>query len=1306
MANPRWAETSVPKYLPDRVAQVYYVHGLFCSSHPYLIFSGVFFIVLFCCYPLLHVQFQSNIPQYFSQTLYTTPLNFTDYEEPPRWFSPDTTFCYIQQIILRGTVSPWTKDLILTDAIRSPLAESFKLIELISNYQDKNSSLVLNDLCIHVEQLKKRSKKVLGVLPEFSCLLLSPANLWQQDINLFQKDSHLISTIYNHHDLKKDKVTLSEILFGINIKETGIRRYSLRNKQRIIQFSVTLFMNKYNKSYIDGLTEYLSNLYPFHQEQGEVRNQTLLHIYYPGELNYHAVVPLAFTYLSLFFYIYFSVGKMELIKSKLSVALCAVIVVMASFFMTMGICYYFQLELDRNGRGKEVLPYFIIIVGLENILVLTKSIISIPSHLDSKIRIAQGLSKEGWSITKNFFLELTVLTAGLVTFVPVIQEICIFGVIAIVCDLFLQMVFFVPVLSLDIQSFDPLLSVDTPRTLFQYQNSFHSKIQSKPVARLSRSKSLSKIIAPNVISTNSTNQKPVQMPKRVKVIHLWARTRIVQRMLMFGMVLWIGGIIYSIGVVQFAQNVEVKPKVQNGKSKQKFQAPLAWDGERRAAILEMEARLQAAEKLVQTNPGFRQQSRENSTVDDMFRLKLSSYEPWKHLHPQHWLSVMSLYNISLSHRSVAMLPPLYLSHVVSPERAIVMRNPQERAFQFQWERLAAALDPLEFSEVNMKAQSHTGLGAPFIPSSPMEVFLTSLLCIISVIVVAYGVYVIYRCVCTKNYAEWRSSWMSNDEENNVINSRLQVVLEAVPIPLIGHPQEVECIATDGNIVISSCLSGEIRSWDAYTGEQIDIIHRTKKPKSSSSNNHKREERLSSWLAKNRQAQHKTSKLFPDLQSTISTKFTRSDHPRTESRLTSRDGFDFGEKVKSIYHSFRRDQLKENVFPPDVNEKASAMDSDTQHNTITEKTPEADDDDDDDIILAGDDTSTSHSDSEATSNSGDFKPHGIVWCLDCRNNVIALGCSSGHIELWDITSCKLKYVHKEKNSVGVTCLKMIDTYVVAARLSGILDFIKLTFLNSNPSENETTSQFKMNKSVHRIHLRTGSAGSLLDFKKMQNTEEEEDVRLTCSKVESTRAHHQPITVLECVSNRVITGSQDHTLKVYKLEDQQLLFTLHGHCGPITTLFIDGVSMMSGSGSQDGLLCVWDTVTGACMYSIQAHDGCVHALTYSDSYVISLGQDERLCVWDRFQGHLLSTIQLVQNFCSTMAMLTHDLLITSRRGSLVIINVRTAETVRVIKLGNADNCVFIHQITPLPDGVVCDYNNQLRIVRFPIVKDKTQ
>lgn len=60
---------------------------------------------------------------------------------------------------------------------------------------------------------------------------------------------------------------------------------------------------------------------------------------------------------------------------------------------------------------------------------------------------------------------------------------------------------------------------------------------------------------------------------------------------------------------------------------------------------------------------------------------------------------------------------------------------------------------------------------------------------------------------------------------------------------------------------------------------------------------------------------------------------------------------------------------------------------------------------------------------------------------------------------------------------------------------------------------------------------------------------------------------------------MTGSQDHTLKVYRVENGDRLYTLHGHCGPITCLFIDRVCpATSGSGSQDGMLCVWDLLSG--------------------------------------------------------------------------------------------------------------------------------
>jgi hypothetical protein len=72
-----------------------------------------------------------------------------------------------------------------------------------------------------------------------------------------------------------------------------------------------------------------------------------------------------------------------------------------------------------------------VVIGLENMLVMTKSVVSTPAHLDIKVRVAQGLSREGWSITKNLMLEITLLTFGIFTFVPIIQVIVCFSSIGI-----------------------------------------------------------------------------------------------------------------------------------------------------------------------------------------------------------------------------------------------------------------------------------------------------------------------------------------------------------------------------------------------------------------------------------------------------------------------------------------------------------------------------------------------------------------------------------------------------------------------------------------------------------------------------------------------------------------------------------------------------------------------------------------------------------------------------------------------------------------------------------------------------------
>lgn len=112
--------------------------------------------------------------------------------------------------------------------------------------------------------------------------------------------------------------------------------------------------------------------------------------------------------------------------------------------------------------------------------------------------------------------------------------------------------------------------------------------------------------------------------------------------------------------------------------------------------------------------------------------------------------------------------------------------------------------------------------APFIPSSPMEIFLAAVLCLISVIVVAYTMVVLYRCICSRNYAEWRASWYQPEKAHD---SATQLVLEALPLVLEGHNQEVECIATDSNTIASTCLAGHIRVWDTTSGEQLVHIDR-------------------------------------------------------------------------------------------------------------------------------------------------------------------------------------------------------------------------------------------------------------------------------------------------------------------------------------------------------------------------------------------------------------------------------------------------------------------------------------------------
>ncbi|XP_057669647.1 sterol regulatory element-binding protein cleavage-activating protein isoform X1 [Diorhabda carinulata] len=1267
--------------LQEKVGVFYYSLGLFCITYPICVLCFAIFIIIVSWLPLMNVSFPGEAPQ-----VWTANFNTTDVQQP---------YCYVQQVVLRVAVLPWKDDLTLGDAFRAPLYEAFKLLDIVRNYQDQNSLKNLGHVCLHVEAIKKTNDKS-NILPQYNCLILSPANLWNQDVQEFSQDSSLLTTIFNHHTFQKGKTSISDMVFGMQLFDTGIKRYPLRSRQRIMQYALTLFFKEYDSVFVEGLRNKLTAAYPLHQDTTQILNHKLndvVLISYPGEIKYIELIPLLVAFFLIFLYYYFSVRKIEIIKSKLGMAFTATFTIFCNLTMTMGICFFFGLTLNSDG-GKGIIPYLTLLVGLENVLVLTKSVAATPLNLDVKIRNAQGLSNEGWSITKNLLLEITVLTFGIFTFIPEIQEFSIFSIVVLITDSFLQLFFFLTVLGLDMNRMTHAIEKNQKirSSLFQSQNVFDRPFTG--VKGMVRSKSHPRLTSypANIVAPQKPSNQERKIPKRVKLFNIWAQTRIFQRSFMLLMIIYISIIAYKSDLMnQYILKTEEK-SVEN--STMFYHDTLS--------TLNLYPIPNRSVNINYVTYSPLEEQYEHNETQGIEKLKHPDYAGGLKPPSRHWSEILKKYNVSLGGQVIAVLPNIKLSHIVRPEQAVMLRNPNEKyGDTFHWQALAVALDPIDFS-VNIldEVTGHVLPQAdqPFYPTSPMEIFLTTILCLISVVVLAYAFVVLYRCICSRNYAEWRASWFN---EKVIEQQEDQVLLETMPVSLEGHSQEIECIATDGTNIVSACLGGQIKVFDNNTAELVCEINRKlifTDPKQTDLAS-ELDETLSDYESGSPPSREDS---FPKLLNRINTDFSFSTEDYSDHSNSIDSKYNFNKSYRHFYYNHNFDVRLRNRYES-LKEEAAKRQS-VNENFIKRrslnKCDEIDFKNHKDVMVyngsssGGDGISADESTDCVDISDCKLSP---IWCMDYLDNLIVIGCADGRLEFWEASSGDLKCIFEDGSESGINHLKIVGAKVIAVRLCGSLELFQLqTFNQGRPVDWNFTCAYR------RMHVRTASAGSISEKDLKKQTYSDEDLRVI--KIHSIKAHQQPVMCLDCEGGRILTGSQDHTLKVFKLEDGNPVYTLHGHCGPITCLFIDRVNpATSGSGSQDGMLCVWDLLTGACMYSIQAHDGSISSLTYSESYVISLGTDERLCVWERFQGNLLTTIYVSHTFSTQVLMLAQHLVVTARSGGLIVWDVRTGDCVRTITLGR-EHFVFINKLLLLRDAVLCDYGKQLMLVRFPLMTHK--
>ncbi|NWI47030.1 SCAP protein, partial [Picathartes gymnocephalus] len=642
-------------------------------------------------YPLLKLPLPGTGPVEFSTPVkdYAPPGPGPQHGEPgerPDWYV-GAPVAYIQQVFVKATVSPWQKNFLAVDVFRSPLSRVFQLVEEIRNHALRDSSGVrsLEEVCLQVTDLLPGLRKLRNLLPEHGCLLLSPGNFWQNDRERFNADPDIIKTIHQHEPKTlQTSATLKDLLFGLPGRYSGV---SLSNRRRVVSYTVTLGLQRYDSRFLSSLRSRLKLLHP--SPNCSLREENVVHVHFKEEIGIAELIPLVTTYIILFAYIYFSTRKIDMVKSKWGLALAAVVTVLSSLLMSVGLCTLFGLTPTLNGG--EIFPYLVVVIGLENVLVLTKSVVSTPVDLEVKLRIAQGLSNESWSIMKNMATELGIILIGYFTLVPAIQEFCLFAVVGLVSDFFLQMLFFTTVLSIDIRRME---LADLNKRLPPESCLAPGKAPCR-----ARPPALRPAVphTPHTITLQPSSLRNLRLPKRLRVIYFFARTRLAQRLIMAGTVVWIGILVYTdpagLRTYLTSQVTEQSPLGDAGLPPMPVPGGVLPAGDPKIDLSVFPSEpMQLSENQTQPReqkPGLEPnqhtwaqgaEGRGNGQVELGTEAEVTwgaeDEEIWRKLSFRHWPALFSYYNITLA-KYISILPAIPVTLYLNPQEALEMRHPQE-----------------------------------------------------------------------------------------------------------------------------------------------------------------------------------------------------------------------------------------------------------------------------------------------------------------------------------------------------------------------------------------------------------------------------------------------------------------------------------------------------------------------------------------------------------------------------------------------------------------------------------------------------
>ncbi|KAI9004309.1 WD40-repeat-containing domain protein [Phycomyces nitens] len=222
--------------------------------------------------------------------------------------------------------------------------------------------------------------------------------------------------------------------------------------------------------------------------------------------------------------------------------------------------------------------------------------------------------------------------------------------------------------------------------------------------------------------------------------------------------------------------------------------------------------------------------------------------------------------------------------------------------------------------------------------------------------------------------------------------------------------------------------------------------------------------------------------------------------------------------------------------------------------------------------------------------------GGVWALKYVGNTLVTGSTDRTVRIWDINTGVCRHTFQGHSST-VRCLTII--------------------VPTEPSESTNDHSLQPSQPL----IVSGSRDFTLKVWRLPDLDEqatETDQSESSFLLHTLNGHTQSVRALAAHGSTVVSGSYDHTVRVWDVEHGNAGHILTGHTQKVYSVVIDPKRNRCISGSMDSTVRIWDLEDGTCVSILRGHSILVGLLGLSGDCLVSAAADSSLRVWSAETG----------------------------------------------------------------------------------------